>query len=304
MEPTASVIICTRNRLHDIIACLASLAAQTYVPAEIIVVDSSTVPLTAEPLFAQQFSSVNFPKTMVCYAHTTPGLTYQRNYGIQIARGDILYFFDDDVVLAPSYLTVMQEIFAANPSYAAGMGNISNITKNSAWCYRWFRRLFLLPREQAHGNFTYSGMPTHPYGTTQLRSIEVLGGCCMALRRSIALRYQFDEHMKGYCYLEDADIARRISRDHSIFFAPQALLIHKESPVARDRRTYTSAMFIYNYSYLFFKNFYRYNRVTIVAYGWSVLGLLVQSVLMGDWQQLHGFYKGLSSFYRSKGVDV
>ncbi len=297
MGLTASVIICTRNRCNDLINCLASLAVQTRAPEELIIVDSSDRPLINESRFIDIFNSALFPATRLEYLHTKPGLTYQRNQGIKKAGGTIIYFFDDDVILSCTYLAHMHQAFQNYPFYAGGMGDISNINKNVSWYYQWFRRFFLLPHEGGSGYFTWSGMPTHPYGTTQFKQVEVLGGCCMAFQADVLKQFLFDETMQGYCYLEDADIARRISRQMPLFFNPDAKLEHRESPAARHRRVDMSAMFVYNYSYLFFKNFYQVERMAIIAYWWSLCGLFLQAILLRDREQLQGFVRGMIMFY-------
>ena len=85
----------------------------------------------------------------------------------------------------------------------------------------------------------------------------------MAFRKEILERHQFDERFHGYAYMEDGDIARRISYYKPLFFNPRAKLQHLESPAARDRVVDNSAMFVYNYRYLFFKNFYQCNRLKV-----------------------------------------
>lgn len=300
MALNASVILCTRNRCADLLLCLESLAHQTVMPQEIIVVDSSDTPLERNNQFLATFVTSQFPETKLSYFHTKPGLTYQRNYGIKRALGSVIYFFDDDVILHVDYLEQMQKVFDSHPSYAGGMGDIININKKPSLKYRWLRKFFLLPHEGGSGNFTWSGMPTHPYGTKKFKSVEIAGGCCMAFRATVLKHHYFDEHFHGYASLEDADIGRRISLEQPLFFNPSAQLIHNESPAARDRVAVTSAMFVYNYSYLFFKNFYRYNRLKIIGYWWSVIGLFVQAFLMRNKAQLKGYRLGIYSFYFKK----
>lgn len=297
MELSASIIICTRNRCHDLVQCLASIVTQIRQPEELIIVDSSDKTLLEKSIFTDLFQSHFFPKTTLHYVHTTPGLTHQRNQGIKKAQADIIYFFDDDVILSRDYLQKMQEVFTSCPQFAGGMGTITNLTNHVPWHYYWFRRLFLLPHERGSGRFTLSGMPTHPYGTHTFKTVEVVGGCCMAFRKQVLLRYHFDETFRGYCYLEDADIARRISFKMPLFFNPAARLEHNESTAARDKRIDVHAMFIYNYSYLFFKNFYPYNRLKLIAYVWSLCGLFFQGLLWRDSHQIRGFFKGLIQFY-------
>src|SRR3970040_2707668 len=104
MEYSESVIICSKNRLDDLIRCLDSLVSQTKSPQELIIVDSSDMPLLQKTLFTKIFNTDYFPITHLIYVHTTPGLTHQRNIGVKHAKGEIIYFFDDDVVLESDYL--------------------------------------------------------------------------------------------------------------------------------------------------------------------------------------------------------
>ena len=149
------MILCTRNRINDIITCLKSLSKQIEHPDEVMVVDSSDVALETMQVFQDQFSQENFLRTQLRYLHTNPGLTYQRNIGIKHAQGDIIYFFDDDVILDPAYLQQMNTVFSQHPEYAGGMGTISNVSQNVSWRYQAFRKFFLLPRERDSGNFTW-----------------------------------------------------------------------------------------------------------------------------------------------------
>ncbi len=294
-----SVIICTRNRIHDVISCLRSLSKQTRPPEELIIVDSSDTPLQQNVEFVDIFNELFSLSGTVQYLHTRPGLTYQRNRGIAQAHGDIIYFFDDDVELKDNYLEVMHNTFTTYPEYAGGMGTISNITPLS-WRYRLFRTVFLLQRTYSTGLFTASGMPTHPYGTKQFKKVEVLGGCCMAFRKEVLSLEKFDETFKGYAFMEDSDIARRISVSRPLFFNPAAQLAHLESPIARDRTYDSSQMFAKNYSYLFFKHFYRRNKLKLVAYWWSIFGLFLEAFLLRDWCRLAGYYYGFKQFHKER----
>lgn len=296
---TSSVILCTRNRPNDIVRCLKSIAIQSLSPTELIIIDSSDSKLQDHAFFNEIFNINNFSSTKLVYVHTKPGLTFQRNQGIAHASGGLIYFFDDDVVLEGDYLEQMNKVFLEHSEYAAGMGDITNI-KPASSKYQLFRAAFLLPREQASGNFTWSGMPTHPYGTKELRPVQVLGGCCMVFRKKTLQEFEFDEHFHGYSYLEDCEIAQRISMKYPIVFNPQARLAHYESPLARDRELANAKMFMYNYHYIFFKNVYTQNRLYIFGYIWSVLGLFIEALLIKKRERIKGYQAGLQFYYKGK----
>lgn len=288
----SSVIICTRNRPNDIVTFLYSLVAQTSTPDELIIVDSSDTPLSQDPFFNQVIQKFNFGYT---YVQSEPGLTLQRNKGIKVATGDIIYFFDDDVILEPDYLAIIQETFAQHPKYLGGMGTITNMQPKESWYWRVLRIFFLLHRDYASGNFTLSGMPTHAYGTSEFKKIEIVGGCCMAFRASAMQKHSFDENLTRYAYMEDCDISWRVSRDGSLFYQPSARLVHNNSPLARDKVVDNRAMFMRNYRYLYFKNVYPRNRLSLLAHWWSLLGLFLQALLIRDRDGIKGYVKSLCS---------
>ncbi len=294
---TCSVIVATRNRLADLLMCLDSLQKQTFVPTELIIVDSSDNKLSEEQKFTKKYSAQLFPKTKLIYKHTGPGLTYQRNIGIKLASGEILYFFDDDTVLNNDYIEQMQSAFFANKKYVGGMGSINGVSQKKITFRRMLRTLFLLQRDQSSGMFTWSGMPTHTYGTKKFKNVEVLGGCCMAYRKSVVKKELFDENLSRYSYMEDCDFSCRASRQGELFFNPQACLDHNHSPLARDNIENNRAMYIKNYSYLFFKNFYPKNYFKIIAYYWSVIGLFLEAILDRNGPYIKGYCKGLKQFY-------
>jgi glycosyltransferase involved in cell wall biosynthesis len=295
----SSVIICTRNRPKDVAQCLQSLADQTQVPDELIVVDSSDYSVEYEKIFKEIFTEKCFPHTALIFRHTKPGLTYQRNVGIALASKDIIYFFDDDVILESDYLASMNTQFSLRSSYAGGMGSITNMPDKEYSLNRLVRTIFLLQRDYASGKFTWSGIPTHAYGTPVFKDVEVLGGCCMAFRASILKHHKFDEKLERYGFMEDCDIARRISYDAPLFYNPKARLQHFASPLARDGVMDNRAMYIKNYSYLFFKNFYPRNRFKIFTYSWSIVGLFIEALMIRNKDYVKGYYKGLREFYKS-----
>ncbi len=86
---------------------------------ELVVVDNgSSPPLTADPLLA------GFRAAARLVREPRAGLTPARLAGIAAARGDVLVFVDDDNVLAPDFLAVVRDAFAADPALAAAGGPV------------------------------------------------------------------------------------------------------------------------------------------------------------------------------------
>ena len=99
--PLISVVIATFNRRDMLQACLASVSAVEYPRFEAIVcVDSqSEVPAEAVRELAGDVEKI---RVLACEGRS--GTSATRNAGIEQARGEIVFFTDDDVIVSPDWL--------------------------------------------------------------------------------------------------------------------------------------------------------------------------------------------------------
>jgi GT2 family glycosyltransferase len=93
----ASVVVCTRDRAGGLARCLASLAALTHPPREIIVVDNAPSS-DATRRVVMRHPGVRY------VVEPRPGLGFARNAGVRAAEGEIIAFADDDVAVEPTWL--------------------------------------------------------------------------------------------------------------------------------------------------------------------------------------------------------
>src|SRR5690606_7408477 len=158
-----SVIICTRNRFDDFTKTLLSIVAQTRLPDELIVVDSSD-----EQRLERYLTSVKLPFP-VRYFHTQPGLTLQRNHGIRECENDLVFFFDDDMDLNTNYLAEVEKVFINDTDHKIGAVGGKIIEKSPPSVRLKFEqftfyilRLIFGVVGTRNGKFYPSGMPSHP----------------------------------------------------------------------------------------------------------------------------------------------
>lgn len=293
LKLTASVIICTRNRLESLITCLISLSKQTVQIKQLIIVDSSQQPLNTQENFTKIFTSNQFSSSELIYLHTKPGLTFQRNQGILHANADIVFFFDDDVVLSRHYIELLMETFQTHPKYGGGMGAIAGIRSNLNRPSDYLRHLFLLGRSVDTGRLQKSGLPAHSHGKLKFMDIEILSGGLTAYRANVLKEFKFDELVTGYSYMEDVDFSYRVSRRYKLFYDPRAVIEHRHDHLARDKIVANRKMYLVNHNYFFFKSIYPDCHWCIFYYLWSVLGLFIQSLVGGHWQSLLGYSYGV-----------
>ncbi|HTQ99715.1 MAG TPA: glycoside hydrolase family 99-like domain-containing protein [Candidatus Acidoferrum sp.] len=107
-----SVIIRTKDRPDFLSRALASLAAQSYSPIEVVVVNDGEVDVTG---VCASHSSPRLP--IRCFRPNRPrGKTRAANAGLEAASGDYLIFLDDDDWFYPGHLDKLAGALDLNPA--------------------------------------------------------------------------------------------------------------------------------------------------------------------------------------------
>ncbi len=108
--PRFSVIIPVYNRVDEVQDLLQSLASQTCMDFEVILVeDGSTEPCRdTAALFAGQVD-VHY------YFKENEGRSIARNYGLEQAKGDYFIFFDSDCVIPEKYFEILSDALDRAP---------------------------------------------------------------------------------------------------------------------------------------------------------------------------------------------
>ena len=115
-DPLVTVAVCTRDRSEDLYLCLQALSQLDYDNMEILVVDNSPSDGATAQLVKTRFPHVRY----VC--EPRPGLDWARNRAIIAAKGEIIAYTDDDVIVDAGWLRALADIFAENPEVMAVTG--------------------------------------------------------------------------------------------------------------------------------------------------------------------------------------
>jgi glycosyltransferase involved in cell wall biosynthesis len=93
----------TYNRAHFIVETLRSIQAQTFMDWECLIIDDGGADNTLEVLQPILIKDTRF-KYLKRFSNYKKGLSGCRNYGIDLAKGEYLIFFDDDDIAHPQNL--------------------------------------------------------------------------------------------------------------------------------------------------------------------------------------------------------
>ena len=104
-RPRVSILLATFNRMHFIREMLDSVLVQTFKDWECLIIDDGSTDGTEEfvDFFVKKdsrFKYFNRPDSH------KKGLSGSRNYGLELARGDYIIFFDDDDIAHPQNLEI------------------------------------------------------------------------------------------------------------------------------------------------------------------------------------------------------
>lgn len=165
--PLVSVIIPVYNGAGTLAQSLQAVFNTTYPCYEVIVGDDGSTD-------DSMAMAAGFPCTVVPSPHHR-GAAAMRNRLVAIAQGDILFFTDADVLIAPDTLTRLVETLLAHPEYAAVIGTYT--------------------RETPVPNFISAYKSAHHHWVNQTTSCWPASffTACGAVRRAVFDEVTFDE---------------------------------------------------------------------------------------------------------------
>ncbi|MBI5650597.1 MAG: glycosyltransferase [Chloroflexi bacterium] len=214
MNCRISVVIPTRNGAETLSECLRALRASSMPPHEIIVVDDASSDDSAR--IAAQFDC------RVIRLRENIGAARAKNRGADIATGDVLFFTDDDVIVARDALQSLAENFA-DARVAGVVGLLDRKIPFDDFASN-FKNLWM--------RFTYARVPRERIG--------LFYTSIAAMRRAIFSQLGgFDENYAGASIAEDTEFGQRAwSAGHTIILDPAVAAVHhKQYTLAEVLRT-------------------------------------------------------------------
>lgn len=264
-NPRISVIIPTHNGAATLARCLQALSASTLAPYEIIVIDDASSDKTSE--IAKQNGC------RVIRSAENIGAARAKNLGAQNASGDILFFTDDDVIVARDALERVAADFAdARVAGVVGLFTAETPFHDFSSNYKnlWMR-------------FTYERVPREKIG--------LFYTSVAAIRREIFERLGgFDENYRAASIAEDTEFGQRAwGAGHNIILDPQVSVTHEKhytlaQVLATDflRARALTLMRLRKRGEPFFTSVPRFYQLAVPALFLAVGWLLVYAVT-GNW---------------------
>jgi glycosyltransferase involved in cell wall biosynthesis len=282
-----SVVIPTLNRPKYLKRIFRSLLAQTRLPDEVIIVDQSDNSETENLIIKERptFSSENVDLKYIW--EKTKSITHARNVGIRAASGEIVFFFDDDMILNKRYINEILNVYCEHPDSIGVQGLL--IEKSSYWrgistrslLKNSMRKIFLLTHwEKDTQKVLPSGDEVVPLPLTKTIEAEIIFPALSSFNRELVKDFYFDENLKGYSWGEEY-FTMKLNLQHqgSLYVTPFAKVIHKPASTARPtNKQYCYILTAYEL-YNFSKNLTS-SLKSWIAFFWKYLGKIA-IILLG-----------------------
>lgn len=180
-----SIVVPVYNDPRDLYECLSALIAASSPEAEIIVVDDASTDATPSVATRMGVRVLRLAK------NSGPGAA--RNCGARHAQGELLFFVDADVVVAPEAVSRVVQVFAEHPEVAAVFGSYDARPRVEGVVSQYRNLLHHFVHQ--HGN---------PEAST-------FWAGCGAIRRSVFEEVGgFDETFTPPCSVDDIELGYRI----------------------------------------------------------------------------------------------
>lgn len=241
-----SVVIPTHNRSKILKECLQALFRQDLPQSdyEIIVVDDGSRDNTAATVKNLKKSHENLH-----YFHQENlGQGVARNTGVAHAKGQLVLFIGDDIIVTPEFLSEHLRFHLRHPGENEAVLGFTT----------WYPKLTTTPYMQwvANGSSILGKFGGHQFAYEKLKGRDLADynffyTSNISLKRSLVEKFPFDPSFSGYGW-EDIELGYRLHRrvGLKLFYNSRAVAYHhhamtEESMAARMRNIGSSAWIIH-----------------------------------------------------------
>jgi glucosyl-dolichyl phosphate glucuronosyltransferase len=226
-----SVILCTYNRCQSLVAAMESVAVSQLpdsISWEVLVVDNNSKDKTRDVV--QQFIQ-RYPGRFRYLFEPRQGKSHALNSGIREARGEILAFMDDDVVVDAKWLQNLIAVFEREEWAGAG----GRILPESAFTPPVWLSL--------EGKYALAPLAIFDLGSQPGELLEPPFGTNMAFRKEVfekvgGFRTDLGPRPGSETRSEDTEFGyRALSARERLWYQPSAIVYHS-LPAQRLRKDY------------------------------------------------------------------
>jgi GT2 family glycosyltransferase len=230
-KPKVAIIIVNWNGLEDTVECLESLKKITYPNYDVILVDNGSKGNDARVLKEKFGDYIHLIQNAKNYGFAG-GVNIGMRYALDNSRPDYILLLNNDVVVAPMFLTEMVKVAESDPTIGIAGAKVYYYddphrlqivwARINLWLGRWISTPLMLTEGIAKRESDLG-----QYDST--KEVDAVAGCCFLIKKpaleNIGL---LDEDFFSFC--EEAEYYIRTRKaNYKIVYVPKAQVWHKGS---------------------------------------------------------------------------
>ena len=256
----------TKDRRADLSRMLGSVASQSCLPDQIIIVDGGDE--TVEGV-VKEFPTLNIQYLRVY----PPSLSKQRNTGMEAIDPSMTLagYMDDDLVLEPGAMVAMLSFWETATADVGGAR--FHIINEKLPRSVWIKSLFLASSRRK-GTVLPSGYTTPIGPISENLQVRWLSGGVTLWRSNVIEEFHYDEWFVGTGYLEDLDYSYNVGRKYKLAAVADARVQHLSYPIRKDKNYLLGKWQVINRMYFVKKN----PELSVALCYWAVSTQLVVNI--------------------------
>lgn len=262
-----SVVIPSTGKRKCLVTLVEAVKQQSIEPSQIIVVS----PLSKGQILGHGPDTLQGIEIVVCQREDAAS---QLNIGSDIARGEVVFFFDDDCVPARNYCELLMDIFRRDrKGEIGGVGGV--IANEGREKGSILHKIFGIDFE------SYGKVPDNCVNITVPGTVEpgkivevdwLQGGNC-AYRKGVLCGMKRSSFFKGYGYYTDVEYSMRVGEKYRLVVRTDARLEHWRTPGGRGSKYNMAKMRVYNRHYVYVNRVMRREEASRFRYAWATIGI-------------------------------
>lgn len=294
-EITFSIVVPTYNRPETLVATLQSILDGDIFPHEVLVVDDGDLSADVQKTFHEAFQHVGVYFVYHKKDHTVirRGLSESKNLAATIARGDVLCFMDDDVVLESDYMTELMRLWKEHwhDRLLMGIGGKAINGRRVSWLEHVYRTVFGLSGE-CSWDVNEVGFQVWDTTVAHVERAYYLEGCSSSYRRSLLQAMPFATFAGGRTALEDVEHCLRAKKKgYHFLYAPTVRLMHHHAPMGRDA-AYAGGVKESRNRHEIFRSLCVHDVRHRVWFVWASVGWILKKALVFKFREAGGMIAG------------
>ena len=312
-----SVIIATRNRADALeTISLPSLVKQDFKDFEVIIWDASND--DKSKIVVEKYIQSHPDMVIRYFKAPRVGSASQRNDAVKVAKGEIVFFIDDDCEVLSNSLGVVYNTLN-NSQYCGCQLVIKELESNSKrsrlnfYTYAVTSIIFRLVGGSSRRYVRLSGYGTHESDLFRkislkkfkVRDPEWIKGGAMAFIKEIFKDHSFNERLQrfgGYALGEDLMFSYSAYLSGcKLTYGKNTYVIHHHASSGRMPSVYVYASWIYNFHLIWKTLIFPRHKMSVIVRWWAVFGYLIvffaESLSKRNFTPLKGWWIGFKAIF-------